>query len=108
MSYQHAIERGVELLTLCLRLQSEKDGVERPAPGVIDKTKTLDPFAMDIMESINYMTSLHKLMPMTLQLADLGRLLETQGKIKAKWGDEYSRAALDYLLSKHGLPTSSK
>jgi hypothetical protein len=31
------IERGIELLTLCQALQSEKDGVDRPAPFQIDK-----------------------------------------------------------------------
>lgn len=108
MSYQEAIEKGVVLLKLCQRLQSEKDGVDRPDPGVIDKSKTLDQFAMEIMESITYMTALYKFIPMSLQLAELGRLLEEQGKIKPDYGDDYSRLALDYVLSQYELtqPTS--
>lgn len=30
MSYKEDIERGVELLKLCQKLQSEKDGIDRP------------------------------------------------------------------------------
>jgi hypothetical protein len=39
MSQRKRIERGVELLILCQHLQSEKDGVDRPEPGGIDKSK---------------------------------------------------------------------
>lgn len=42
MDHTKEIDRGVELLTLCQTLQSEKDGVDRPAPFQIDKSKTLD------------------------------------------------------------------
>ncbi|WP_323025760.1 hypothetical protein [Castellaniella sp.] len=98
-----AIERGVALLEQCQRLQSEKDGVDRPAPGVIDKTKTLDQFAQDVSEAITYMTALYRLMPMGLRLGALGRELERQGKIKLDYGDDYAQAALEYVLSEHGL-----
>lgn len=37
MSSQQQIERGIELLKLCQELQSEKDGIDRPAFGEIDK-----------------------------------------------------------------------
>lgn len=47
MSYTEEINRGIELLALCQTLQSEKDGVDRPAPFAIDKSKTLDQFARD-------------------------------------------------------------
>ena len=50
-NYADEINKGIELLELCHRLQSEKDGIDRPAPGVIDKTKTLDQFAKDISNS---------------------------------------------------------
>lgn len=98
MSYKESIEKGIELLKLCNRLQSEKDGVTRPDPGDIDKTKTLDQFAIDINESIAYMSTLHTLMPMSIRLAELGRLLEKQGKITPSCGDDYAMLALDYVL----------
>jgi len=96
MDYQAQIERGVELLLLCQQLQSAKDGVVRPAPGEIDKTKTLDQFAQDIGQAVTNMTALHKLMPMMLRLGELGRKLEAEGKIEVGFGEDYSLAALDF------------
>lgn len=101
MSYQRAIERGIELLTLCQQLQSEKDGVDRPAPGVIDKTKTPDSFAQDIMESISYLSALYRLIPLSQELEDLGRMWEREGKINVKFGDSYAEAALAYLRTQY-------
>lgn len=103
MSYEESIERGIELLTLCQELQSEKDGIDRPQPGQIDKTKTLDAFAMDILTAREYMASLHKLIPLMLQLAELGRELERQGKLQLVAGDDISAEALRYLRSEYGL-----
>lgn len=101
--YKEQIERGVELLTLCQQLQSEKDGVNRPDPFVIDKTKTLDQFAKDIGTAITNMTALHKLFPMMVQLGDLSRKLEQEGKISLMVGDDYSMAALKFVRAEHGL-----
>jgi hypothetical protein len=92
------------LLVLCQDLQSEKDGVVRPAPGVVDRSKTLDPFARDIAESVMYVFNMKRLMPMSEALAVAGRLLHEQGKIKVDAGDDYARAALDHLLASYGLP----
>lgn len=103
MSAANPIEKGVELLRLCQQLQSEKDGVDRPEPFVIDKSKTLDQFARDIGQSITYMQSLHKLLPMNEQLAKLGRKLEAAGRISVEYGDDYAGAALNFVLSEHGL-----
>ena len=99
MGYEKAIEQGVELLKLCQRLQSEKDGVARPEPGKIDKTKTLDQFAMSVDESITYMTWLYRLIPMRMQLGALGQELEQQGKIQISPSGDYAQAALDFLGS---------
>lgn len=101
------IDRGMELLRLCQALQSQIDGVDRPAPGVIDKAKTLDQFAADISNSLSYMAALHKLMPMKLQLAELGRKLEAEGKFKVATGEDYDQVALDYLLADHGMAVCS-
>lgn len=105
LSYVHEkeIERAIELLKLCQQLQTDKDGVNRPEPGVVDKTKNLDQFAQDIMQSIAYVATLNKLLPMSADLARLGRRLEQEEKISLNVGDDYSRAALNYLLSQYGL-----
>ena len=103
MSYQKDIERIKELLTLCQQLQSERDGVNRPDPGSVDKTKTLDKFAIDINESITYVSYLYKLLPMSSELTRLGRLLKKGGKITLECGDSFSSAALDYILAQYGL-----
>ena len=108
MSYEKAIEQGVALLKLCQQLQSEKDGVDRPTPGVVDRSKTVDQFAMNVTKSISYMTSLLKLMPMQMRLADLDRELERQGKIAPDAGDDYAQAALEYALREHGLEKSPR
>ncbi len=98
------ILRGEELLWLCQDLQSEKDGVDRPRHTSIDKSKTLDTFAMDISRSATYMVSLIKLFPIMEQLAALGRKLELEGKITLDVGNSYSEAALQYILKHHGMP----
>ncbi|BDU53371.1 hypothetical protein [Limnohabitans sp. INBF002] len=103
MSYEEKIQTGVELLKLCQKLQSEKDGVARPEPGVTDKTKPLDKFAIDVTQSITYMASLHQLIPINTKLAELGRKLELEGKIAPRVGDDYSQLALQYVLKEHGI-----
>ncbi|MGA4422875.1 hypothetical protein ACI2UY_22305 [Ralstonia nicotianae] len=103
MSYKTQIERGIELLTLCQKLQSEKDGVDRPEPFKIDKTKTLDQFAQDIGAAITNMSTLNKLIPRALQLSELGRKLAAEGKVEVDYGDDYAEAALRFVLAEHGL-----
>lgn len=99
------VEKGVELLKLCHRLQTEKDGVDRPAPLAIDKSKALDEFTRSVNESITYMVALYRLLPMDDRLSELGRKLEADGKITVNYGGDYSEAALNYLLSEHGVKT---
>lgn len=103
MTYTVEIERGIELLALCLALQSEKDGIARPAPFAIDPSKTLDQFAKDINTASTNMAALHKLIPQMLRLAELGRQLEKEGKLQVSYVDDYSTAALDLVMAEHGL-----
>lgn len=108
MSWKKQIDRGVELLEQCNQLQTEKDGVNRPKLFEIDKSKTLDQFAMDVSQAATNMNSLYMLFPMMNDLAELGRKLEAEGKIEVTVGDSLSRAALNYLLSENGLkPTEN-
>jgi hypothetical protein len=97
------IDRGIQLLALCQTLQSEKDGIDRPAPFTIDKSKTLDQFAKDIIAASTNMAALHKLIPQMLRLAELGRKLEAEGNLTLDSGDDYSIAALDFVMAQHGL-----
>ncbi|ODP34983.1 hypothetical protein [Pandoraea sp. ISTKB] len=103
MDHTAQIDRGLELLALCQSLQSEKDGVDRPAPFAIDKSKTLDQFAKDINAACTNMAALRKLIPQMLRLAELGRKLESDGKLDVECGDDYSSAALNFVLREHGL-----
>ena len=108
MGYQDDIEQGIDLLKLCQRLQSEKDGVRRPDVDVfVDKTKTLDEFAMRIFRAVTYMVSLRQLLPMKQRLGDLGRELERRGKISIAWGDDYAVAALNFVMSEYGMADSA-
>ncbi|CAK3965570.1 conserved hypothetical protein [Vibrio crassostreae] len=94
------IEKGVELLWLCQQLQSEKDGIDRPAHFQIDKSKTLDQFAQGVSRSVTNMTALYKLFPIEGRLSNLGRKLEKQGLIEVNYGDSYAESALAYFESK--------
>jgi len=103
MSTQQQIGRGIELLKLCQELQSEKDGIARPAFGVIDKTKTLDSFALDVQAAVANMGALYKFYPMLEALTALGQKLESDGKLSVSGGDSYADAALSYFKSSFGL-----
>lgn len=100
---KNEIERGIELLWLCQDLQSEKDGVDRPGKGQIDKSKTLDEFAMDINQAATNMSMLHLLFPMMEKLSELGRKLESDGKLEVCHGDRYDQAALKFVLEQSGI-----
>lgn len=106
--WQEHVDRGVELLQLCSDLQSEKDGVDRPLINSVDKSKTLDQFAMDIQRAATFLTATYKLIPMMNDLAALGRKLEDDGFVEASVGDDYSRVALNYFLQQSGIEPSTK
>jgi hypothetical protein len=108
MNWKTQIDKGIELLQLCSDLQSEKDGVDRPNINEIDKSKTLDNFAQDIQIAATNMAALYKLFPMMIDLAELGRKLEADGKIKPDFGDDYSRVVLDYLLALNGVQPTKR
>jgi hypothetical protein len=106
MDYKKQIERGIELLSLCNDLQTQKDGVDRPKIGEFDKSKVLDEFAMDISQASTNMTSLHMLFPLMNDLALLGRKLVDDGKLNVTIGDSLSRSALDYILEQNNLKST--
>ena len=90
------VERGHELLSLCQKLQSDIDGIDRPDLFSVYKSKTLDQFAQDIGEAAMYHSMLLKLIPMQERLSEIGKKLEDCGHIKLNLGDSYAEAALTY------------
>lgn len=91
------VQKGIELLALCQKLQSNIDGVDRPDLFSVDKSKTLDQFAKDISEAAIYHGMLLKLIPMQERLSEMGRKLESCGQIKVEIGDSYANVALAYF-----------
>ena len=89
----------VALLKHCQALQSEKDGVTRPAPGAY--TREEDPFADRIRQAIGYTRQLQHLLSMAQQLSALGMELERQGKIQVGVGEDYAQQALGYLVAQY-------
>ena len=91
------IDRGIEVLRLALRLQSEKDGVQRSEIGDLDKTKVIDSLAKDANTAATHLITLRKYVPLLLNLAEIGHRLEKQGKIKVDYGGSYPEQALAYF-----------
>jgi|AGFS01.1.fsa_nt_gi hypothetical protein len=89
----------VALLTLCQQLQSDKEGVIRPAPEEYNRDD--DPFADRIRLAISYARQLQQLLPMAQQLNVLGMALEQRGKIQVGVGEDYAELALAYVVAQY-------
>ena len=89
----------VALLTLCQQLQSEKEGVIRPAPEKYHQDD--DPFADRIRRATGYARQLQHLLPMAQHLNVLGVALEQQGKIQVGVGEDYAQQALAYVVGQY-------
>lgn len=89
----------IELLSRLQRLQSEHDGVARPAPGNVgvSNDEVLDDFAQQILHACAVVALLDSLQAMHLRLAGKGRELESRGELVVPVGENYAQAALDYL-----------
>ncbi|MBK1901997.1 MULTISPECIES: hypothetical protein [Burkholderia] len=103
MDYKAQIDRGIELLMLCGNLQCQNDGVDRVLPLGTGKGSVLDEFASDLSVAVSCMSSLYKLIPQMLSLGALGRKLATEGKLSVDYGEDYSTAALAYVLREYGV-----
>lgn len=92
-------EELIALLTLCQQLQSDKDGLKRPAPrqAGVAADEVLDSFGQRILLSCAYAASLDTLLALQSRLADVGRQLETQGQIRTEVGEDYALAALEWF-----------
>lgn len=89
----------IELLTRLQRLQSEHDGMARPAPGNVgvSNDEVLDDFAQQILHACAAVAQLDSLRAMHLRLAGKGCELESLGELVVPVGESYAQAALDYL-----------
>jgi hypothetical protein len=92
-------EELIALLTLCQQLQSDKDGIKRPAPRRpgVEADEVRDTFAQRILVSCAHAASMDTLLALQSRLADVGRQLETQGQIRTEVGENYALAALEWL-----------
>lgn len=71
----------IELLTRCLQLQSEKDGIQRPTPDKALVGVPVDDFTRQIHQACLYASMTDSLLALQNRLADTGRQLEQQGQI---------------------------
>jgi len=90
-----AAEEIIELLTLCQQLQSEKDGRERPAPGIYSRDE--DAFADRIRTACGHAQQLRQLLPMITTLSAIGAVMERRGEISLLPGEDYAQKALARL-----------
>lgn len=104
MALDHDIQRSIDLLALCQALQSEKDGVDRPTPGRIDKTKTLDQFAQDIDHGITILALVQMYRGLEKRLRAFA--LAHPELVEVGIGDSYSESTLDWL--ERTYPASTK
>lgn len=85
----------IALLKLCQQLQSEKDGRERPAPGIYSRDE--DEFADRIRSACGHALQLRQLLPITTTLSAIGAGMERRGEISVLPGEDYAQKALARL-----------
>ncbi|WP_226092964.1 hypothetical protein LF929_015965 [Dickeya oryzae] len=89
----------ITLLTLCQTLQSEKDGVERPAPGIYSRER--DDFSARINDACVCAKQLQELLLMANQLTSVGTEMERQGQLQVSVGMSYPQAIVEYLHAQY-------
>lgn len=94
-----AAEEIIELLTLCQQLQSEKDGLERPAPGTYSRDE--DDFADRIRSACGHALQLRRLLPVTITLSAIGTEMKRRGEISVLPGEDYAQKALARLTEQY-------
>lgn len=101
-------EQMIALLTRCLQLQSEKDGIPRPLPdkAPVGLSDTFDDFARQIHQACLYASMTDSLLALQNRLADTGRQLEQHGQLRVEDGDSYAAAALAWLERSTGTVNS--
>ena len=96
----------IELLTRCLQLQSEKDGIQRPTPDKALVGMPVDDFTRQNHQACLYASMTDSLLALQSRLADTGRKLEQDGQLRVEDGDSYATAALAWLERSTGTVNS--
>lgn len=94
-----AAEDIVALLTLCQQLQSEKDGIKRPAPRIYSCDE--EEFADRIQAACGHALQLYQLLPMRDRLSAIGAEMERRGEITVMFGESYANRALAHLMAEY-------
>lgn len=87
---KNKIER---FLAMCLKSKSESQ--DNDTMNLTEEQHR--EIAEDAVAITNSLVELQRLLPISRQLAELGYLLEVQGKITVKAGEAYDEAALDFF-----------
>ncbi|HHW3988811.1 TPA: hypothetical protein ACTW1J_005013 [Raoultella planticola] len=104
---KHSVsEQMTALLTRCLQLQSEKDGIQRPTPDKALVGVPVDDFTRQIHQACLYASMTDSLLALQSRLADTGRQLEQQGQLHVEYGESYAAAALAWLERSAGTVNS--
>ncbi|MEL0579093.1 hypothetical protein AACK17_11095 [Pectobacterium punjabense] len=94
-----AADGVITLLKLCQKLQSEKDGRERPALGTYSRDE--DAFADRIRSACGHALQLRRLLPMATTLSAIGAEMERRGEISVLPGEDYAQKALVRLTEQY-------
>lgn len=94
-------DKIAQFLAMCLKSQSET-GNGNPIT-VDDLTEEQHrEIAENAIAITNSLLELQRLLPLSRKLAELGHILEIQGKITVRPGEAYDEAALNYFTRLYG------
>ena len=88
-----------KFLAMCLKSKSEKEGDTSIKVDELTEEQHRE-IAEDAVAITNSLVELQRLLPR--KLAELGYLLEVQGKITVKAGEAYDEAALNFFSDMYG------
>lgn len=92
-----------KFLAMCLKTKAEnKDNDANTIDLPEEQHREL---AQDAVAITNSLLELHRLLPISYKLAELGYMLEAQGKIKVEAGEAYDEAALNFFYDLYGSTT---
>lgn len=86
---------------MCLKSKSEKEGNSSIKVDELTEEQHRE-IAQDAIAITNSLMELQRLLPISRKLAELGYLLEVQGKITIKAGETYDEAALNFFNDMYG------
>lgn len=90
-----------KFLAMCLKSKSEKEGDTSIKVDELTEEQHRE-IAEDAVAITNSLVELQRLLPVSRKLAELGYLLEVQGKITVKASEAYDEAALNFFSDMYG------